>query len=142
MSSDRKSHALALSPSPGLIAAIALVLLALALPAPTAGAQHVVPSIGSYKTSGRGDPPRYDVRAQVKRKSGRRVISAQLTDTCGGFATFARVAISGISKGEPEFSARVGAAAISGRWTTSTRVEGSVKTPCAKRQDYVMNLSG
>jgi hypothetical protein len=140
--SDRKSPAPALLASPGPIAAIGLVLLALASPAPTDGAQRVVPSIGSYKTSGRGDPPRYDVRAQVKRKAGRRAISAQVTDACGGFATFARVAISGISNGEPEFSARVGAAAISGRWTTSTRIEGSVKTPCAKRQDYVMVLRG
>lgn len=139
---DRKSHALPRSAWPGPIVAIGLVLLALASPATTAGAQRVVPSIGSYKASGRGDPPRYDVRAQVKRLAGRRVISAQVTDACGGFATFARVAVSGISSGEPAFAGRVGAAAISGRWTASTRIVGSVKTPCAKRQDYVMNLRG
>jgi hypothetical protein len=138
--SDRKSPALARPARPGPTAAICLVLLALASPAATDAAQRVVPSIGSYKTSGRGDPPRYDLRAQVKRKAGRRVISAQVTDACGGFATFAGVAVSGISNGEPEFSARVGVAAISGRWTSSTRIKGTVKTPCAKRQDYVLNL--
>jgi hypothetical protein len=142
VSSDRESHTPALSPSPRLIAAIGLVLLALALPAPTAGAQaqSVVPAVGSYRASGRGDPPRYTVRAAAKRKAGRTILSAQVSDTCGGFATFPHVTVT--AKGGPEFSAKVGGAGINGRWTTPTTIKGSVKTPCAKRQDYVMHFTG
>jgi hypothetical protein len=143
MAADRKAQ------QPGLrfwalSTLIALGLIAALLPAPPAAAakaSRVVPTVGSYKASGRGDPPRYSVRAQAKRRSGRTTLSAQVSDSCGGFATFPRIAVSSGPKGST-FSARVGAVAISGRWTTATRIEGSVKTPCARRQDYVMTLSG
>jgi hypothetical protein len=107
----------------------------------TAKGTRIVPAIGSYKAAGRGDPPRYAVRAQVKRKAGRKVISIQVEDTCRGFATFAPTAISRASGGAPVFSARVGAARVGGRWTSSTTIEGVVKTACATRQGYVMHLT-
>jgi len=128
------------------LAPIAIVAIGALSAVATSGANaeegRIVPAIGTYKSSGRGDPPSYGIRAQVKRRSGHQVISAQVTDTCGGFATFYRISIAGAGRGEPEFSARVGGATISGRWTASTTIRGSVKSPCAKRQDYVMRLSG
>ena len=114
-----------------------ILLVVLAAPATEAQAR-VVPAVGSYTASGRGDPPRYTVRAQAKRKAGGIIISAQVSDTCGGFATFPRIKVT--AKGGPQFSANVGSAGISGRWTNPTTIKGSVKTPCAKRQDYVMHL--
>jgi hypothetical protein len=141
-STSRRKKARLRRPSLPAMAAIGL-LLTLSLTAGIAtGAARLVPTVGSYKASGRGDPPRYEVRAQVKRKAGHATLSAQVDDTCGGFATFAHVAIAANSKGAPEFSARVGGAAISGRWTAPTTIKGSVKSPCAKRQDYVMRLTG
>jgi hypothetical protein len=131
--------------SPPTIAAIGLIsALALAAATPEAGAHvaRIIPAVGSYKASGRGDPPNYAIRAQVKSKAGRTIISAQVEDTCGGFVTIAYTAVARASSGAPVFSARVGGAGISGRWTSSTRIEGRVKTPCAARQDYVMHLTG
>jgi hypothetical protein len=108
----------------------------------SAQAQRVIPTVGLYKASGRTKPANYTVQGQVKRRGGRKVISSQVTDTCHGFATFAPTVISRASGGAPVFSARVGNAAISGRWTSSTRIKGSVHTPCAKAQEYVMKLTG
>jgi hypothetical protein len=128
-----------------VVAAFAFVsFLVLATSAPWAGAQSdgLIPATGSYRASGRADPPSYTVRAQVKRKAGRKVISAQVVDDCGGFATFAPSAIAHGSSGAPEFSARVGDATIRGRWIASTRIKGTVDTPCAKAQGYVMHLTG
>jgi hypothetical protein len=105
-----------------------------------AGTQRVVPTVGSYTASGRGDPPRYTVRAQAKRRAGRTVLSAQVSDTCGGFATFPRIAVT--AKSGPKFSARVGSASIGGRWTDAKTITGTVKTPCAERQGYVLHLAG
>lgn len=130
---------------PPAVAALGLVstfALTAATPGAGAHAARIIPAVGSYKASGRGDPPNYAVRAQVKRKAGRRIISAQVKDTCGGFATFTHTAIARASNGAPVFSARVGDAGISGRWTSSTRIEGKVKTPCATQQGYVMHLTG
>jgi hypothetical protein len=112
------------------------------VPESSVGAARIVPSIGSYLASGKGDPSSYLVRAQVKQKGGRKVISAQVKDTCGGFATFVQAAIEKGPGGVPVFSARAGVASISGRWASSTRITGTVKTPCAPRQEYVMHLSG
>jgi hypothetical protein len=64
-----------------------------------------------------------------------------VTDTCGGFATFVPTAISRAASGVPLFSAKVGGAAINGRWTNSTTIEGKVHTPCAGAQEYVMHLT-
>ncbi len=118
-----------------------VILLGAVTPVATAESARIVPTVGSYKASGRGDPPNYTVRAQVKRKAGRKVISVQVEDTCGGLATFALSAISRAAGGAPVFSAQVGAARARGRWTSSTRIEGVVKTPCAARQGYVMQLT-
>lgn len=126
-------------------AALALgFVLALAALTPWAAAQskRIVPAVGAYGASGRTDPASYNVRAQVKLKGGRKVISSQVTDTCGGFATFVPTAISRTANGVPMFSAQVGAAAIGGRWTNSTTIEGRVHTPCARAQRYVMHLNG
>ena len=131
--------------APPVIAATLLVsVLAMAATTPWAHAQavRITPAVGSYKTSVATDPPNYAVRAQVKRKGGRRIVSAQVEDTCGGFATFAQTAITRASSGAPVFSARVGGAGISGRWISSTKIKGKVDTPCARPQDYVMHLSG
>lgn len=127
----------------GRSSALALIpVLALAGVTPGAArSKHVVPAVGAYKASGRTDPASYDVRAEVKRRGGRKVISAQVTDTCGGFATFVPTAISRGPDGAPTFSAQVGAAAIRGRWTTSSAIKGTVRTPCAKAQGYVMHLA-
>ena|GEM_PF-5727472 len=123
---------------------VAATVLALGILAPwaTAQSQSVIPAVGSYKASGRNKPPDYTVRGQVKRKGGRKVISSQVTDTCGGFATFVPTAISRASNGAPMFSAQVGNAAINGHWTSPTRIKGRVHTPCAKAQEYVMKLTG
>jgi hypothetical protein len=120
--------------------------MALALATATAGAgvraARIVPAVGSYKGAGRGDPPSYAIRAQVTRKGGRMLISAQVEDSCRGFATFAHTAIDRAANGASVFSARVGGAGISGHWASSTRIKGTVKTPCASRQEYVMHLTG
>jgi hypothetical protein len=118
--------------------------LALAALTPWAAAQSkgVIPAVGSYKATGHAKPADYTVRAQVKRRGGRKLISSQVTDTCGGFATFVPTAISRAPNGVPVFSARVGDAAISGRWISSTKIKGNVRTPCARAQEYVMQLTG
>ena len=142
VSSDRDSHAPALRLSPGRIAAIGVLLLALVF-VRTDGRSGVatrrslcwlVPGVGVRRP--------FPLRGQGRSKAqeGRTVLSAQVSDTCGGFATFPRIAVT--ANGRPEFWAKVGGAGISGRWTTSTTIKGSVKTPCAKRQDYVMHLTG
>jgi hypothetical protein len=130
--------------SPLATVAIALsVALALALtptaPRASAEAGRIVPASGSYKASGRGDPPAYAVRAQVKTKASRLVFAAQIEDTCGGFA-IAHPAISRSHSGAPVFTAQVGGASIRGRWTSSTSIKGTVKTPCAARQGYVLHV--
>jgi hypothetical protein len=131
--------------SPLATAAIALttaltLILAAATPGARAEAGRIVPTPGSYKASGRGDPPAYTVRAQVKSKAGQPILSAQIEDTCGGFA-IAHPVISRATNGAPVFTAKVGGASISGRWTSSTSIKGTVKTPCAARQAYVMHLA-
>jgi hypothetical protein len=129
------------SPRPARIAgAFAFAVLLIGAAAPTAGArERIVPSTGSYVATGRGDPSHYSVSAQVKRKGGRAVVSAQLRDSCGGFATFARVAVGRSPRGVPEFSARVGGAVIRGHWASATTIKGSVKTPCAAREAFAMH---
>ena len=129
-------------PLAAVLAAISVIALTASTPWAGARSKPVVPALGSYRASGRTDPANYTVRAQVKRKGGRKVVSSQVADTCGGFATFAPTAIARADNGAPAFSAQVGAAAISGRWTSSTRIEGKVDTPCARPQDYVMHLTG
>lgn len=124
------------------VALVPVVALAALTPWAAAQSKGVIPAVGSYRASGRTDPADYTVRAQVKRRGGRKVISSQVTDTCGGFATFVPTAISRSPDGVPAFSAQVGGAAISGRWTSSTRIEGKVHTPCAGAQEYVMHLTG
>lgn len=131
----RRGAALALAAA-ALTAALAAILAS-----PTAEASGIVPAVGSYNATGAGDPPAYSIRGQVKRKGGRKVVSIQVSDRCGGFATFPHTAIS-YPSGVPKFAARVGATEIGGRWTSPTRIEGRVKTPCAARQDYVMRLVG
>jgi hypothetical protein len=123
---------------------VVATILALGILTPWAAAQsqRVIPAIGSYKASGQNKPPSYTVRGQVKRKGSRKVISSQVTDTCGGFATFVPTVISRAPNGTPMFSAQVGNAAINGHWTSSTRIKGKVRTPCAKAQEYVMKLKG
>jgi hypothetical protein len=128
--------------SSSAIALVSTLALTTATPGAGAHAVRIIPAVGSYKASGRGDPPNYAVRAQVKRKAGRTIVSAQVSDTCGGFATIAHTAIVRTSSGVPVFSAQVGGAGLSGRWTSPTRLEGKVKTPCARRQGYVMHLAG
>lgn len=125
-----------------VIALLAMLTLGAGAPRTAAAASSIVPKVGSYKATGAGDPAGYLVRAQVKRKGGRKVISAQVKDSCGGFATFVQVPIGRASNGAPIFSARVGVASIGGRWSSSTRITGTVKTPCAARQEFVMNLVG
>lgn len=122
-------------------AIVAVLALAVLPPWAAAHSKRVIPAVGAYKASGRNKPANFTVRAQVKRKNGRKVISSQVTDTCGGFATFAPTAISRSPNGVPMFSAKVGAAGISGRWTTSTTIKGRVHTPCADAQQYVMHLT-
>ena len=124
------------------IALLAMLTLSAGAPRTAAAASSIVPKVGSYKATGAGDPASYLVRAQVKRKGGRKVISAQVKDSCGGFATFVQAPIGRASNGAPTFSARVGVASIGGRWSSSTRITGTVKTPCAARQEFVMNLVG
>ena len=124
------------------IALLAMLILAAGAPRTGAAAGSIVPKVGSYKATGVGDPASYLVRAQVKRKGGRKVISAQVKDSCGGFATFVQAAIGRASNGAPTFSARVGVASIGGRWSSSTRITGTVKTPCAARQEFVMHIVG
>jgi hypothetical protein len=114
---------------------------AAAVPAQSPAAVRIVPALGSYLASGKGDPATYSVRGQVKRAGGRRSISLQVRDTCGGLATFAGTAIVR-SGGAPAFSAQVGVARVSGRWVSSTRVVGSVKTPCGRAQGYSMRRTG
>lgn len=119
---------------------LAIFLLAITAPSPIAlGA--LVPAVGSYEAKGTGDPAAYDVHGQVKRKGARRILSIQVKDRCGGLATFANVAVSRGTAGAPAFSAQVGSARIDGRWTSSTRIRGTVKTPCANSQAYVMRLT-
>lgn len=132
------------SPATVAIALAAALALTLAAATPGAGAEagRIVPASGSYKASGRGDPPDYAVRAQVKNKAGHTIVSAQVGDTCGGFATIAHIAVARTSSGAPVFTAQVGGASISGRWTSSTVIQGKVKTPCSPRQGYAMHLLG
>lgn len=118
-----------------------ILALGIFVPWASAGSQRVIPAVGSYRASGRDKPANYTVRGQVKRKGGRKVISSQVTDTCGGFATFVPTVISRAPNGVPVFSVQVGNAAISGRWTSSTRIKGRVHTPCAEAQAYVMKLT-
>jgi len=125
------------------IASIGLTLAIAVVAAPTpvaAGTESIVPAVGSYRASGEGDPSRYAVEAQVKRRAGRRKISVQVRDTCGGFATFASLAIGRSRTGVPKFSSQIGGARVSGRWTSATRIAGTVQTPCAVRQEYAMRL--
>lgn len=117
------------------------MVFALVTPPAAAQSRQLIPAVGSYKASGRTEPADYTVRAEVKRRGGRKLISSQVTDSCGGFATFVPTAISRSPNGVPKFSAQVGAAAISGRWTTPTTIEGRVHTPCADAQHYVMHLT-
>jgi hypothetical protein len=127
----------------GKLLVLATILgLGILAPWATAQSQRVAPAVGSYKASGRNKPANYTVRAQVKRKGSRKVISSQVTDTCGGFATFVPTVISRAANGVPMFSAQVGNAAISGHWTSSTRIKGRIHTPCAKAQEYVIKLTG
>jgi hypothetical protein len=140
---DRQASAGPLPASATLaVAILAIAILAAAVPRMTVAASPIVPKVGTYKATGAGDPANYLVQAQVKRKGGRKVISAQVKDSCGGFATFVQAPIGRASNGTPTFSARVGAASIGGRWGSSTRIKGTVKTPCAARQEFVMHLVG
>jgi hypothetical protein len=104
-------------------------------------AARVVPATGSYVARGAGDPPAYSVSATVKRRAGRTTISVQAGDRCHGFASFPQVRVVRGRDGAPAFSVEVGGARISGRWSNPTRIEGRVKTPCAKAQAYVLRLA-
>jgi hypothetical protein len=130
------------SRSPLAIFAATSVLASAAIAVTTATASdRIVPAAGSYVASGAGDPSRYSVRGQVMRRGGRRRISLQVRDTCGGLATFADTAIGRDSADAPTFFAQVGGARVSGRWTGPTRIAGRVKTPCGAAQGYVMRLA-
>lgn len=104
-------------------------------------AASVVPATGSYVARGAGDPPAYSIQATVKRKSGRTTISVRVGDRCGGFASFPHVRVTRNERGVPIFSGQVGGARVGGRWSAETRIEGSVRTPCAGAQRFALRLA-
>lgn len=101
----------------------------------------VIPATGSYAADGAGDPPAYSVQATVARRSGRTTISIRVGDRCGGFATFPGLRVGRNGRGVPIFSGRVGGAGVGGHWAGSTTIAGSVRTPCAGAQRYVLRLA-
>lgn len=81
------------------------------------------------------------MRATVKRKGGRTTVSVQVGDRCGGFASFPHLGVTRNGRGVPVFLGQIGGARVGGHWASATRIAGSVKTPCAKAQSYVLRLA-
>jgi hypothetical protein len=121
-------------------ALFSLALAGLIGPA-AAEASDITPASGSYLARGEGDPARYGVRATVQRKGASTYISVRVSDSCGGFATFPAVRVGRSRRGVPIFAAQVGGVRVSGHWVGPTRIDGSVRTPCAGAERYALRLA-